>query len=755
MDQYPPQLERSARDLVPSGYAQTPDFYRNEGNPYSYYAEPETTAPEQGFDLYKYIRILNKYKWMILSVVLLGLLVSGIITYLATPIYRSTTTIQIERGAVEVTEFKTLQNDEAATGAEFFQTQYQLLQSRSLSEKVATTAGLLDNAAFDKQPSNVFTIIKKLIRGEEQTDQAPSLDAKQNRAVNQLQDQVFINPLRGSRIVKISFDHPDPEIAQLVANSYAEVFISDSLNRKFEATSYARKFLEERLQQLKIKLESSERQLVAYAEQNGLFKLNENKDLATSDLETINTNLSEVRSNRIKAELLWKQAQQSDGFGLKEILDSKAIQENRKLRSELAAKYQQKLAIYKPAFPEMIELRNQIKELDRSAASEVTSIKSSIESLYIAAQEEEQALQAQLDSRKGQVSDERNRSIEYNILQREVDTNRQLYDGLLQRYKEIGISSGVGTNNVSIVDRAVLPISPTFPRKIPALSLGLLSGLLLGVLLAFLRDYFDDTFKVPEDIEREAGIPVVGVIPKVTSNESIDVIFQDPRSAISEAVRSFRTGLQFATSDGLPKSLLITSSKPSEGKTTTSIALAKSVAELGLNVLLIDGDLRNASAHKRLNISNAVGLSNFLTGSMQPDDCVQSTNIPGLTFMASGPLPPNPAELLSGQRFLSLLALARDSFDIVIIDGPPVMGLADSPILARNTSATVLVVEANSTRKSVLAVALKRLRFARANIIGALMTKFDVAQTGYGYGYGDSEYSYHSYGNNPLLPSGE
>jgi len=505
--------------------------------------------------------------------------------------------------------------------------------------------------------------------------------------------------------------------------------------------------LEERIQQLKAKLEESEKQLVKYAEQQGIISLDDkNRTLTGTDLEQINSKLAEARNERLKLELLWNQAQKTQGFGLQQILDSKSIQDNRKLRTELAAEYQQKLGLFKPAFPAMVQLRNQIQELDRQVQTEIKSIKDSIFSQYTAAKNQEEDLLAQLESTKGQVVDQRNRSIQYNILQREVDTNRTLYDGLLQRYKEIGVSGAVGTNNISVVDHADLPLRPRTPNLTLNLALGLIAGLLIGVLTALGLDYLDDSFKAPEDVEREVGLAVIGVVPKPQAGTTIDEELNDQRSGVAESVRSLRTGLQFATADGLPKTMLVTSSKPSEGKTTSTIALAKSLANIGLNVLLIDGDLRNASVHRHLRCSNELGLSNYLTGAKMPEEVVQGSTVEGLVVMASGPLPPNPAELLAGPKLLSLLTLSAESFDIVLIDGPPVMGLADAPLLASLVQSTLLVVAANETRRSVVKVALRRLRMARANIIGSLLTKFDASQTGYGYGYGYGDYEYHSYG---------
>ncbi len=727
-----------------------PAEYRRYGDPYPYYPQVDLTDAPTGFDFYKYLRILTKYRWLIAGTTATTIAIALVLTFIMTPIYRATSTIQIDREAMNVVKVDGLQPDETQGGPEFYQTQYELLASRSLAERAVTTLGLTDDSSFNVETRSLAATIKGMIFGDRDVaaGSQSEIESKTSKTVTLLTKSLSISPIRGSRIVKINVDHPDPQVAQRVANGFAEAFIADNLDRKYDATAYARKFLEDRLQQLKAKLEESERVAVKYAEEQGIINLTDNKNLSATDLEAVNTKLAEARNERIKKELLWKQAQATGGLGLKEILDSEAIQENQKLRTQLAAEYQQKLAIYKPAFPEMVQLRNQIKELDRQAQTEVAAIKKSIEAGYLAAKEEEDNLQQQLESSKTEVVDQRNRSIQYNILQREVDTNRQLYDGLLQRYKEIGVAGGVGTNNISIVDKATLPLFPRSPSLPMNLGLGMMIGLIAGFLAALALDYLDDSFKSPEDIERELGLSVVGVVPKPRDGLSLEEEIADARSGMSEAYRSLRTGLQFSTSEGLPRTLLVTSSKPSEGKTTTTINLARTLAHIGLNVLLIDGDLRNASIHKRMGHSNELGLSNYLSGAKAPEDVVQSTDTDRLVLMASGPLPPNPAELLSGPKFASLLTLAAESFDVVLIDGPPVMGLADAPLLASMTQATMLVVAANETRRSTVRIALKRLLFARANVIGTLLNKFDAKQTGYGYGYGD--YNYHTYGAKEL-----
>jgi polysaccharide biosynthesis transport protein len=750
----PPQNNGRAVIADPSGgYAGVPMDYQRPGGGYPHYPQIELAEENVGFDFYKYLRIITKYRWLIVGVTTTTLAIAVVLTFLMTPIYRATSSIQIDREAMNVIKVDGIQPDERLGGNEFYQTQYELLASRSLAERVVTTLNLAGDSQFSIKSKTLVGTLKDLVLAGGNSDGSSAKNTPEARAaaaVSRLGQVLSVAPVRGSRIVKINVDHPDPQVAQRVANGFAEVFIADNLDRRYDATSYARKFLEDRLQQLKVKLEDSERQAVKYAEEQGIINVDEDKNLSATDLIATNEKLAEVRSDRIKKELLWKQAQATSGLGLKEILDNPAIQENQKLRTQLAAEYQQKLAVYKPAFPEMMQLRNQIKELDRQVQTEAAAIKMSIKAGYLAAKEEEENLQAQLASGKTDVVDQRNRSIQYNILKREVDTNRQLYDGLLQRYKEIGVAGGVGTNNISIVDQATAPSSPRSPNLPLNVVLGLAAGLLFGCLLALALDYLDDSFKAPEDIERELGLSVIGVVPKPQIGTSIEEELSDARSGMSEAYRSLRTSLQFSTSEGLPRTLLVTSSKPSEGKTTTTIYLARTLAHIGLNVLLIDGDLRNSSVHKRMGQSNELGLSNYLSGSRMPEDVVQATDTDRLVVMTSGPLPPNPAELLSGPKFPALMTLAAESFDVVLIDGPPVMGLADAPLLSSMVQATMLVIAANETRRSTVRIALKRLQFARANIVGTLLNKFDVKQTGYGYGYGYGDYNYHSYGTKEL-----
>ncbi len=718
------------------------------GKAYPYFPQfGETPLIAGKLDLQRLYFTAQRYRVWVLGVTTMTVLVAAILTFLMTPIYRATSSIQIDRETVDVVNLKGIQAEQDPFADDFYQTKYELLASRSLAVRIVKTLGLTDDKAFLTKAKSLTAALKAAVFGPDPLSRKIVDEKARLRATTDaLMAGLIITPVRGSRIVRIGFDHPDPAVAMNIANSYAKAFIADNLDRRYEATSYARKFLEERLQQLKAKLEDSEKQLVRYADKEGIINLSDDKNLAINDLEAINTKLADARSVRVKSELAWLRAKETNGFGLQEILSSPTIQDNLKTRAALAAQYQQKLGIFKPAFPEMLQLRNQIQELDAQAEKAIQAIKTSIESSYLNAAQEEDSLQKLLLQKKTEVSIQRNSNIEYTILKRETDTNRTLYDGLLQRYKEIGVTGAVGNNNISVVDEAIFPTSPQSPILMRNLGLGLAVGLVLGLIAAFARDYLDDSFKSPADIERNIGLNVMGVVPRPALGQAVDDELQNARSGMSEAIRSLRTALQFATSEGFPKTMLVTSSRAAEGKTTTSIALAHSLASIGMNVLLIDADLRSSSVHRKLGCSNSFGLSSVLKGQKSAQEVVQRTETKGLFVMAAGPIPANPAELLSGPSLDQLLALATKSFNFVVIDGPPILGLADAPLLASSAGATLLVVAAGETRRNTTKIALKRIQMARGNVIGVLLSKFDAEQAGDGYGYGYSGYDNYNYG---------
>ena len=720
----------------------------------------EERRDDDEIDLLAYWRILVKRRWLVLGI-LTGVVALALLkTLMATPIYRATSVLQLEKAGTQVVQVEGIQPDSDRYGwdPDFLQTQYELLQSRSLAERVADELNL-DQATLDRlnDPGWLGRMLA-LLRPKSKTESADTAladAAKQLRAAaGVVSGGLSVEPVRNSRLVRINYDSPSPEFSARVANAIADGFIASGLERRFGASSYAKTYLEDQLKLVKAKLEQSERKLVAFAQQEGLVSTGENgQSLATQNLTQLNAALANAQDQRIRAQARWRQA--SSGAMPADMIGNSSIRPLQQQRAQLQGQYQLKLQTFKPDYPEMQQLKGQIDELARQIAAENGSVRASVRAEYEATAAQERMLMSQIATLRTEALDVDGRSIQYNILKREVDTNRELYDGLLQRFKEVGVAGDVRSNNISIIDHAEVPGWRFKPNLMLNLAIGLLLGGMLGVLVAFLLEFLDDTLKTPDDIEQKLRLAVLGVIPRLGPKENLGSIAKDSRSSFSEAYRSVRTALQFSTDHGVPKTLLITSTGPSEGKSTTALALARNLAELGKRVLLIEADMRNPSLHRTLGLQGSgTGLSNLLAGGATLSQSTLSVDNELFKVILAGPLPPNPAELLSGSKLVSALTIAREHYDQVIIDGPPVLGLADAPILSNVVEGTLLVVNSSKTRISAAQAALKRLLSARARVVGALLSKYDPKTAGYGYGYGYQYESYYAYGRKPQLTKG-
>lgn len=429
------------------------------------------------------------------------------------------------------------------------------------------------------------------------------------------------------------------------------------------------------------------------------------------------------------------------------MLESPIIKSLRESKVKLESEYQDKLGTFKPGYPAMLELKNRITEIDSQIAKEKKVVGDSIRATYEAAKAHEAMIAERFNSSRDEVLDLQTAGIEYSILKREADTNRELYDGLLQRYKEVGVAGGVGNNNISVVDRAEVPKSYYKPDVKMNLLIGMIIGLFGGIGLAFLFEHLDDTFKRSVDVENLLGLPVIGLIPESPEmNDGASVVqvsLDDPRSAVVEAYRSVRTALQFSGERGAPQLLALTSSEKGEAKTTSAVGIGIQFAQFGSKVLIIDADLRNPSLHKVFGGDNLHGLTNVLAGGESPSRVTHNTPVSNLYFMSSGPLPPNPAELLSCNKMKQLLEVARGKFDYIIIDSPPILGLADVLVIANLADAVILEIHAGATRRATVQAALKRLTAVRIKPLGCMLTRMRHGIHGYGYSYDD----YYTYGS--------
>lgn len=695
-----------------------------------------------------YLRIAMRWRWVILGVTIACVLLGLVVTLLMTPTYTATATVEIAREASQVTNFQGVERQSSLVDQEFYETQYGLLRSRALSERVASQLRLVDDPKFyELYKFNSDDPAFQLVNSR----YASTGRAERVRIAGEiLRDNLNIESTRLSRLVNITFSSPDPSFSARIANAWAENFIQTNLERKIQATSYGRNLLQRQLALQKERLDDSQRQLVAYASAQQIINLpapgsgvggatTVERSIVADDLAALNASLAQATAERIQAEARSQQGGRAGASA--EALRNQAINNLRQRRAELSAEYQRLMVQFEPGYPAALAIQNQIDQLDRSIAREESRVSGSIQAEYREAVQRESALQARVNQLKASYLDNRRRSIQYNIYQQEVDTNRALYDGLLQRYKEVGVAGGVGVNNISVVDMADAPRLPSSPKLLINLLLSLLAGLGIGALAAFVLEQMDEAIADPMEVTRRLGLPLLGSVPKTVEGKTPREELLDRKSDLVDAYLAINTNLGFTTEHGVPRSFLVTSTRPAEGKSTTALALATMLARAGKRTILVDGDMRSPSVHQLGGVGHDHGLSNFLSGDDNIDSLIFSMSDLGFSAMTAGPIPPNAAELLTGQRLNILLERLLERYDHVVIDSPPVMGLADAPLISSRVEGVVYAVESHGTRSTLVKTALGRLAAANARIFGGVLTKFEASKAPYGYGY-DYGYGY-------------
>ena len=695
--------------------------------------------------LVQYWRVVIRWRWIILGILAASLVLGLLATVLATPKYTATSLVEISRQQDRVVNVQDVRQESSnPADQEFYQTQYALLRSRSLAERVVKDLKLADNEAF----LTMFHVKSAALlagndRGPKSAQQRATLERD---AADALIDHVGIDPIRGSSLVVVTFTSPDAALSQRVVNKWTEDFMDMTLARRFEASAYARQFLEGRLSELRARLEESERRLVQYASAQRIITVPGgaggssagDRPIVADDLASINTALAKAVSDRVDAESKLRSSR--DGGRSSVALANDAISGLRQRRAEAAAEYARLKVQFEPGYPALNALAQQVQELDRAIAREESRVGASFRTTYDEAVMREATLRGQVEGLKAGVLDLRRRSIQYNIYQREVDTNRQLYDALLQRYKEIGIAGGVGTNNIAVVDPARIPEKPSSPSLPLNLMLALFLGVVVATVTTLALEQIDEAVKDPSDVAEATGLPLLGTIPRVDTASPAELV-RDRKSSVSEAYLSLQTNLEFSTNHGFPRSLAVTSTRAAEGKSTSSFAVAQSLARTGRRVVLVDGDMRSPSLHGLFGVENARGVSNFLAGESDLAGMLVATEEGSLSLLLAGPQPPNAAELLTGPRFDTMIKSLLEHFDHIIVDSPPVLGLADAPLIASRVEGVIYAVQAQGARTSTIRAAIMRLKSANANLVGVVLTKFDARKAHYGYGY-DYGYDY-------------
>ena len=724
-------------DAVPAH----PHLSQDEAELESHFAERQSTF----FNLQNMVMLLRANAMLIAAIIFGALALAVAITLASTPRYTAQATIQINEQSDRVLkegEDTSAPSDVYDTDR-FLQTQIDILRSRSVALRVAQSLKLTGNPAFYRA------------MGAEPPPASMSADIVRDTTLGLLQRNLDARLPHTSRIVTVNFVSNDPQLSAQIANSFVKEVIAASLQRKYDSSAYARGFVSDQLAEAKTRLEGSEQALNGYARAAGLFRTGQalgaqdsnspqSGSVTSASLVQINQAANNAQAARIAAQGRWDAISGAAGLNAPEVLSNPTVQSLLTQRADVQTKLQQEGARHLPDHPSVIQLKAQAAEVNSQLNSVVGSVRASVKAQYDAALAAERQLEAKVESLKGDTLAEQDRAVQYNILAREANTNRILYDGLLQRFKELNAAAGISTSNISVIDLADPPLSPSSPNLMLNLAIGLLLGSALAALVVLVRDQFDDSIRVPEDIEHKLHLPLLGVIPRSSNDMGEEIA--DPKSQVAEAYSSLGGSLLYSTGQGLPPVMLVTSAQTTEGKSTTCYAIASNFARIGRRVLLIDADLRRPSPHRRIGTDNKTGLTTLLTSSEPAESVILGMAQPGLSVITSGPIPPSPTELIASNRMQALIDELAGKFDIVIIDSPPVLGLADAPLMAPLADGVVMVIEADRGRRGTLKASLRRLRAMRPVILGAVLTKFDARRHShrYSYYYSADYYAYKS-----------
>ncbi|RUT29980.1 polysaccharide biosynthesis tyrosine autokinase [Arsenicitalea aurantiaca] len=710
-----------------------------------------TEESEEAFDPVKLFWLALRYRWLIAVLVGLGLVLGLAMTLMQSPKYAATARIEIMVPTARVLEDMDIvaQSSDLRT----FETAREKLRSRDLARRVALELNLANDARFlfprpDFSVGNIFARIFG-------TSSEPSLDAytaeeREQLAISQILRDLSANLIRGTSLLEVRFASHDPERARQIANQVVQSYMDQQVDRTIATSDLARQFIDEQVAEAKNSLEASEAALVAYSKDQQLGAAGEDGSLITASITAINDALAQAIQRRLENERLVAQIDAGDAAGLTRVLESQAIQNLRGDIATLRSEYQQKLGIFKPAFPEMQRLSAQISELERQLQQGVNAIAGAIRLSYEASLQEERDLRQKLAELEVEQVAFRDKNIQYTILNREVASSRAQYQSLIDKRNELGVVSDLRRDNIDVVDYAITPTAPFQPSLFRNLLLFLGGAVALSAAAIYILELLNNKFSTPDQVESELKLPVLGIIPKAEGDKLSEGLL-DPRSALSEAYRSLRTSLQFSGADGAPRTLLVTSAEPGESKSTSAYKLAEEFAALGEKVLIVDCDLRRPSLHRVFKTDNTMGLTNLLTNTVAPEDVQQlfhhSPAHPKLDFLSTGPMVPNPADLLSSSRMGGVIRACTKAYSLVILDGPPVIGLSDALILSRHSEATLLVVAAHQTARKSAGAALKRLHSAGGNIVGAMLGKLDIEKIDYSYAYRYMYEGYYSYGS--------
>ena len=705
--------------------------------------------------LLDYLIILRKHQWMILTFLLTVVTVVTIASFKMKPVYQAAARVEVDKESQNTLPFQGVNYDEYVDMENYISTQIEILQSETLALQTIKTLSLDRHPDFEGS-SDPFAL----------PHGGPG--AKRPAILSAFLGRLHVKRIPNSRLVEVQFESEDPQLAALVANTHLQNYIEQNFRSKYDATTQASKFLSGELEELRIKVESSENARITYERQNQIWQIDEKQNITTQTMGDLNRAVTDAQTSLTTKEALFRMATSGNVDLLPEVRSSPVIEDLLKRQSALDDSYTEALNQYGPNFPKVRRLADQKKEVDEEMARALKTMVSSIEEDYKTARQHLELLQEALDRQKTEANDLAEKLVQYHILEHDAESYKTLYDGLLQKLKEAGITAGLRSSNIRVVDPALVTTSPSRPQKARNILLSFLVGLVGGIGLAIFREYLDNTVKSPDDIEAVAGLPSLAVVPSLpgsigprrgglsrvareaatqgVSGPRVELMsYTAPKSQISEAFRALRTSLLLSQAEHPPQVILVTSALPREGKTTAAVNLAVTLAQLGDRTLLIDADLRKPGIRRALNltIGKEAGLSSYLAGVSSLDEVLlPHPTINNLAAITTGPVPPNPADLLSSHRIRDVIAELRARFKFIVIDSPPVMAATDAVILSVVTDGVLLVVRSGQTPKEAFTRTCDLLKAVKCRLLGVVLNAVDSSAPDYYYSYRYYPYAY-------------
>jgi capsular exopolysaccharide synthesis family protein len=710
--------------------------------------------------LLDYLIILRKHQWLILTFLLTVVTFVTIATFKMKPVYEAAARVEVDREAQNEIPFQQVTSDEEYADMDtYLETQTKILQSETLALQTIKSMDLGQYPEFGGNPAAA-----NFGQGGASVKRPAILGAFLGR--------LSVIRVPNSRLIEVRFADQSPQLAAQIVNAHLQNYIEQNFRSKYDATTQASSWLSSELEELRIKVEKSEDARLAYERENQIWQIDEKQNITTQKLGDLSKAATEAQTEVAQKEALYRMAISGNVDALPAALSNGVVQDLLKRKSQLDEDYAQAVNQYGPNFPKVLRMAAQQKEIDADLANARKNMVESVEEDYNTAQSHLALLQEALDKQKADANDLAEKLVQYNILQHDADSNKQLYDGLLQKLKEAGITAGLRSSNIRVVDPALVPTAPSRPQKAKNIMLALLVGLVGGIGLAIFREYLDNTVKSPNDIQGLTGLPSLAVVPflpglnghqgklsriarEATKQESsglrVELLsYVQPKSQISEAFRALRTSLLLSQAEHPPQVILVTSALPREGKTTAAVNLAVTLAQLGDRTLVMDADLRKPGIRRALNLTSGrdTGLSSYLAGVSTLDEVIIShPAIANLAALTTGPVPPSPADLLSSLRMRETIADLRRRFKFIVIDSPPILAATDGVILSSLTDGVLLVVRSGSTPKEAFTRSRDLLGAVKGHLLGVVLNAVDSSAPDYYYSYRYYPYAY-GYGYN-------